>query len=217
MNQHGRSYMPGLGRWMSAVMLEKQMQELEHAYTYAENNPINRIDPSGLQSSASPYQMPNIPDFENRNGGCYRSATGLIICPAPLPKQPTLPSRPPVSMWPPAAEYWKSEKQYVCCFLGCAAGFNICEVTAVPWRALFDKGKTSGPVVALGWFVNDQRHKAFKRVMSRPRNLPAAAVKVLIEDHRTWARASSAVGKLGPLATSALIVKCMCQCYTEEK
>lgn len=41
-----RSYMPGLARFLTQAMLEKQLAG-EHPYAYANNNPCTYIDPSG--------------------------------------------------------------------------------------------------------------------------------------------------------------------------
>lgn len=45
---YGRSYMAGVGLWLSEARLQEQLDLREHPYGYAENNPLANSDPTGF-------------------------------------------------------------------------------------------------------------------------------------------------------------------------
>lgn len=45
---YGRSYMAGLGLWLSQTRLQEQLDLREHPYGYADNNPLINSDPTGF-------------------------------------------------------------------------------------------------------------------------------------------------------------------------
>jgi len=58
---YGRDYMPGLGLWLSRTRLQEQLAG-EYPYAYAQNNPSDLIDPSGLWPWDKPALTPQLPN-----------------------------------------------------------------------------------------------------------------------------------------------------------
>ena len=78
-----RSYMAGLGRWISRVGFEEQALG-EYPYGYAMNNPVNYIDPGGnspcLQPDDSCATFPGGPCAYALYAGDDRGHEGGIVC-----------------------------------------------------------------------------------------------------------------------------------------
>ncbi len=64
---YGRSYMAGVGRWLSRARLEEQLgytsRTMEHPYTYVSNNPVIGFDPTGRMYPDSSWPSgPPVPE-----------------------------------------------------------------------------------------------------------------------------------------------------------
>src|SRR6202012_6267221 len=72
-------------------------------YAYANNDPLDLIDPSGLDGWPEGYQ-------NNYDGGCTipvpTGVSGIVITAPPPPQEPSTPDPPPLDTTPPTSPYF---------------------------------------------------------------------------------------------------------------
>jgi hypothetical protein len=74
---YGRSYMAGVGLWLSEARLQEQLDLREHPYTYANNNPLSFVDPEGTHACAT---FKGGPCAYAESVGDHGTDLGGIIC-----------------------------------------------------------------------------------------------------------------------------------------